>query len=112
MGVTIYHNPKCSKSRQTLSILRENGIKPEIIEYMNFSINASELKSIIKKLGVKPRDTVSSKEAKEEGIEHSQNGDDLIAAIVAHPRILQRPIVIKGKKAVIGRPPETVLEIL
>ena len=112
MGVTIYHNPKCSKSRQTLSILRGNGIEPNIIEYLNFTINASELKGIIMKLGVTPRDLVRSKEAKEEGIDESLTGDDMISAILAHPRIMQRPIVIKGEKAVIGRPPENVLKNL
>ena len=112
MGVTIYHNPKCSKSRQTLFILRENGIEPEIIEYLNCTVSASELKGIIKKLGVTPRDIVRCKEAKPESISETLTDDDLINAIVAHPQIMERPIVIKGGKAVIGRPPEDVLKIL
>ena len=112
MSVTIYHNPKCSKSRQTLALLQENGVEPEIVEYLKSPPSAAELKAMIGKLGIGPRDVLRSKEAKEEGIDATLEGDALIAAIVAHPRALQRPIVVKGDKAAIGRPPESVLEIL
>ena len=112
MRVTIYHNPKCSKSCQTLALLQENGIEPEVVEYMSTPLNAAELKSVLSKLGLGPRDILRSKEAKEEGIEQLLDGNDIIAAITTHPRAMQRPIVVKGDKAVIGRPPENVLEIL
>ena len=112
MGVTIYHNPKCSKSRQTLAILQKNGVEPEVVEYLSAPLNAAKLKSILCKLGVAPCHILRSKEAKEEGIEQLLDGNDIIAAIASHPRAMQRPIVVKGNKAVIGRPPENVLEIL
>jgi arsenate reductase (glutaredoxin) len=112
MSVTIYHNPKCSKSRQTLALLQENGVEPEIVEYLKSPPSAAQLKAVISKLGVSPREIMRGKEAKEEGIDAALEGDELIAAIVAHPRALERPIVVKGDKAAIGRPPESVLEIL
>ena len=112
MSVIIYHNPKCSKSRQTLALLQENGVEPEIIEYLNTPPSAAELKSVLGKLGVGPRDILRAKEAKEEGIDKSLDGDDLIDAIAAHPRAMQRPIVVTGEKAAVGRPPESVLDIL
>jgi arsenate reductase len=112
MSVTIYHNPKCSKSRQTLALLQENGVEPKIVEYLSTPPSAAELKKILKKMGKGPRDVLRSKEAKEEGIDKSLDGDDLIAAIAAHPRALERPIVVKGDKAALGRPPESVLEII
>ena len=112
MRVTIYHNPKCSKSRQTLALLQEKGIEPKIVEYMNTPLNAADLKSVLSKLGLDPREILRSKEAKEEGIERLLDGNDIIAALASHPRAMQRPIVVKGNKAVIGRPPENVLKIL
>jgi arsenate reductase len=112
MSVTIYHNPKCSKSRQTLALLQENGVEPKIVEYLQTPPTAAELKAVLKKLGLGPRDILRTKEAKEEGVDTGLDGDDLIAAIAAHPRALQRPIVVKGAKAAVGRPPESVLDIL
>ena len=112
MSVTIYHNPKCSKSRETLALLQENGIEPEIVEYLKAPPTAAELKAVLKKAGLGPRDVLRAKEAKEEGIDKSLDGDALIAAIAAHPRALERPIVINGGKAALGRPPENVLDIL
>ena len=112
MSVTIYHNPKCSKSRQTLALLQENGVEPTIVEYLSTPPSAAELKKILEKMGKGPRDVLRSKEAREEGIDKSLDGDDLIAAIAAHPRALERPIVVKGDKAALGRPPESVLEII
>ena len=112
MRVTIYHNPKCSKSRQTLALLQEKGIEPKIVEYMNTPLNAADLKSVLNKLGLGPREILRSKEAKEEGISRLLDGNDIITAIASHPRAMQRPIVVKGDKAGIGRPPENVLKIL
>lgn len=112
MSVTIYHNPKCSKSRQTLALLHDNGIEPAIVEYLQTPPSAAELKAVLGKLGMGPRDILRAKEAREEGIGKDLDGDDLIAAIVAHPRALERPIVVKGGKAVVGRPPENVLDLI
>ncbi len=112
MSVTIYHNPKCSKSRQTLALLHENGVDPVIVEYLKSPPSAAELKAILKKLGLGPRDILRAKEAREEGIDTSLDGDALVAAIAAHPRALERPIVVKGAKAALGRPPENVLAVL
>lgn len=112
MPVTIYHNPRCSKSRQTLALLEENSVTPTIVEYLDTPPTAAELKSILGKLGMTAKDLARRKEAKEEGIDLDQPEDTLIAAMVAAPRVIERPIVIKGEKARLGRPPEQVLEIL
>jgi len=112
MTVKIYHNPRCSKSRQTLALLHDNGVEPEIVEYLTTPPSAAELKDVLAKLGLGPKDVLRTKEAKEEGIDPALDGDELIEAIALHPRALQRPIVVKGAKAAMGRPPESVLDIL
>ena len=113
MSVTIYHNPRCSKSRQTLELVREQGIEPEIVEYLDTPPSADELKAILKKLGKTAAEIVRKKEAKEEGIDVAALDEDaLIQALSEHPRAIERPIVVKGGKARMGRPPESVLEIL
>jgi len=113
MSVTIYHNPRCSKSRQTLELIREEGIEPEIVEYLDTPPSAAELKAILGKLGKSAAEIVRRKEAAEEGIDvGALNEDQLIAALVQHPRAIERPIVVKGDAARMGRPPESVLEIL
>lgn len=113
MSVTIYHNPRCSKSRQTLELVREQGIEPEIVEYLDTPPSADELKTILKKLGKTAAEIVRKKEAKEEGIDVAALDEDaLIQALSTHPRAIERPIVVKGGKARLGRPPESVLEIL
>ncbi|MBT7510293.1 MAG: arsenate reductase (glutaredoxin) [Rhodospirillaceae bacterium] len=109
MPVTIYHNPKCSKPRQTLALMQEKGVEPEIVEYLQTPPSAAELKEILGMLGLGPRDILR---AKEEGIDADLDGDQLIAAIVAHPRALERPIVVTDSRAAVGRPPENVLEII
>ncbi|CCQ75008.1 arsenate reductase (glutaredoxin) [Magnetospira sp. QH-2] len=111
MSVKIYHNPRCSKSRTTLGLIEEKGITPEIVLYLDTPPSAEELKSILAMLGKGPRDIIRKKEAKEEGID-GLDGDDLIAALVEHPRAIERPIVVNGDRAAMGRPPESVLEIL
>jgi arsenate reductase len=113
--VTIYHNPRCSKSRQTLALLTEKGLQPQIIEYLKTPPSAAELKRILKKLGVKPRDIVRKSEAvyAELGLKDKDVSDDeLIALMAANPILIERPIVIAGDKAAIGRPPDSVLKIL
>jgi arsenate reductase len=115
MTVTIYHNPRCSKSRQTLALLEEKGVKPKIVTYLDSPPSAAELKRILKKLGLKPRDILRKGEARyaELGLKDKDLKDDaLIAAMVANPILIERPIVVSGGKAALGRPPEAVLDIL
>ena len=110
--VTIYHNPRCSKSRQTLELLQSKGVAPTVVEYLKTPPSAEELKGILAKLGKGPRDITRSKEAAEAGIAKDLDGDALIAALAANPTAIERPIVVTGDKARVGRPPESVLEIL
>lgn len=113
--VTIYHNPRCSKSRQTLSILQENGIEPQIIEYLDQPPEAAALKTILQKLGMTPRELLRKGEDayREQDLGRADLSDDeLIDYMTRFPRLIQRPIVIKGDKAVLGRPPENVLELI
>jgi len=113
MSVTIYHNPRCSKSRQTLELIRGRGFEPSIVEYLDTPPTAEELTAILKKLGKRAADIVRKKEAAEEGIDlASLDEAGLIQALAAHPRAIERPIVVKGTKARMGRPPESVLDIL
>ena len=112
MSVTIYHNPRCSKSRQTLQLLQDNGIDPTIVEYLETPPSVAELTDILNKMGKGPKDIIRKKEAAEEGIAGDLDDAALIRALVDHPRALERPIVVKGDKAAMGRPPESVLEIL
>ena len=112
MSVTIYHNPRCSKSRQTLQLLQDNGIEPTIVEYLETPPSSAELTEILAKMDKEPRDILRKKEAQEEGIDTSLDGEALIEALAAHPRALERPIVVNGDKAAMGRPPESVLDIL
>ncbi len=115
MTVTIYHNPRCSKSRETLKLLEARGLKPKIVEYLKTPPSAAELKSILKKLGRKPREIVRDCEPRyaELGLKDRVLDDaSLIAQMVANPILIERPIVVSGGKAAIGRPPEKVLEIL
>ena len=112
---TIYHNPRCSKSRQTLAILEEKGIDPNIILYLNSTPNENELLSIIKKLGISPRDLLRKGETayKDQGLSDTSLSDkDLVSAMIEHPKLIERPIVVKGERAVLGRPPENVLELI
>ncbi|GFO81878.1 arsenate reductase (glutaredoxin) [Methyloceanibacter sp.] len=115
MTVTIYHNPRCSKSRETLALLEEKGAAPNVVDYLKTPPSAAELKAILKKLGLKPRDIVRKGEARyaELGLkERAVSDDELIALMVENPILIERPIVVAGGKAAIGRPPETVLTIL
>jgi len=113
--VTIYHNPRCSKSRQTLELLRKKGIEPTIIEYLKTPPTADALKKVLELLGLSPSDLMRKNEAayKEAGLDNeSLSVDAQIAAMVAHPKVIERPIVISDGKARIGRPPEAVLDIV
>lgn len=115
MAVTIYHNPRCSKSRQTLELLQSRGIEPEIVLYLETPPDETELDRILNMLGMEPRELMRTKEPEygEQNLgDESLSRADLIRAMVKTPRLIERPIVINGNKAAIGRPPEAVLEIL
>ena len=111
--VTIYHNPRCATSRRTLELLRRRGIEPRIVEYLKTPPDAAQLKRLLKLLGLAPRQLLRKKEAKEAGLDKPDLSDAaLIAGMVKHPIVIERPIVVKGSKAALGRPPEAVLRIL
>jgi arsenate reductase len=115
MTVTMYHNPRCSKSRQTLKLLQEKGVEPRIVEYLKTPPDAKTLKSILKKLGIEPRALMRRKEApyKELNLADPALGEDaLIESMVENPILIERPIVLANDKAALGRPPEKVLDIL
>ncbi len=115
MTVTIYHNPRCSKSRQTLQLLRDKGIEPDIVEYLQNPPDAGTLKDILAKLGMEPRALMRKKEEpyKANGLaDEALDEGALIAAMIADPILIERPIVLANGKAAVGRPPESVLEIL
>lgn len=115
MKATIYHNPRCSKSRQTLALLEEKGIDIEIIEYLKQSPDKKTLSKILGQLGIAPSGLVRKGESvfKELNLSHKMNDDDaMLDAMVDNPILIERPIVLANDKARIGRPPESVLEIL
>ena len=116
MTVKMYHNPRCSKSRQTLQILQEQGVEPVIVKYLETPPTAEELKEVIRMLGLSSARELmrkKEKEYKELGLEDpTLTEDELIAAMADHPRLIERPVVIKDGKAALGRPPENVLKVL
>ncbi|AXS39638.1 arsenate reductase (glutaredoxin) [Breoghania sp. L-A4] len=114
MGLTIWHNPRCSKSRQTLQLLRDRGVEPEIVEYLKDVPSEAEIRAVLGMLGIAPRALMRTGEAvyKELGLKDVADADALIAAMAAHPILIERPVVINNGKAALGRPPEDVLTIL
>jgi arsenate reductase len=115
MSVTIYHNPRCSKSRQTLQLLKDNGVEPEIVEYLKTPPDAATLDAYLSKLDMQPRDLMRKKEAPYKELNLADETLDraaLIEAMVENPILIERPIVVKDDKVALGRPPESVLEIL
>lgn len=112
--IIVLHNSRCGKSRDSLKILDEKGIKYEVIEYLKNTPNSKELKSIIKKLKIKPEALIRKGESiyKENFKDKKLNDDEWIEVMVNNPILIERPIIISGDKAVIGRPPEKVLEII
>lgn len=115
MSVEIFHNPRCSKSRQTLQLLEENGIQPNVTEYLKTPPDKARLEQILDMLGMEPRDLMRKKEAeyKELGLDNpALTRAQLIKAMIEHPKLIERPIVINNGKAALGRPPEQVLNIL
>ena len=111
----IYHNPRCSKSRQTLALIRDAGVEPEVIEYLENPPSVSELDHILNLLDLEPRDLMRTKEAvyKELGLANRNlSREEAIQLLVEHPKLIERPIVTTENKAIIGRPPENVSEML
>lgn len=116
MQVTIYHNPKCAKSRATLELLRARRIEPTVIEYLKTPPTRSQLDTLLKQLGIEPRALLRTKEP-----EYKQAGLDdptlsrsaILSAMIKHPKLIERPIVVvNNKKAALGRPPENILKVL
>jgi len=113
--VTIYHNPRCSKSRETLALLQSKGIEPTVIEYLKTPPTEATLKTLLKQLGIKPRQLLRTKEEafKAAGLDRAAVTDaQIVAAMARHPVLIERPIVVANGRASLGRPPEAVLAIL
>lgn len=114
-SITIWHNPRCSKSRQTLQLIRDRGVEPTIVEYLKDSPSHAALSDALGKLGLEPRALMRTKEAPYEALSLADEGlsrAELIDAMVENPVLIERPVVIAAKRAVLGRPPENVLELL
>lgn len=115
MAIQIYHNPRCSKSRQTLALLEEQGITPKVVLYLEHPPTKKTILELATKLRMKPRAMMRDKEAlfKELGLKEVEQSDAAWAQVIAdHPKLLERPIVVHGAKAAMGRPPENILSIL
>jgi len=115
MSTTIYHNPRCSKSRQALELIRNHGEEPAVIEYLKTPPTREQLKETLRLLGISPRDLLrrGEEEYATLNLDNPQLSDEaIIDAMLAHPKLIERPIIIHDGKAIIGRPPEKVLEIL
>ncbi|MEJ2414040.1 MAG: arsenate reductase (glutaredoxin) [Sulfurimonas sp.] len=113
-NITIWHNPRCSKSRQALALLDENGCEKEVIKYLEQTPNKSEIKKVLAMLGISPRELMRTKEDiyKKLDLKNENNEEKLIEAMAENPKLIERPIIIKGNKAIIARPPEKALELL
>jgi arsenate reductase (glutaredoxin) len=111
---TIYHNPRCSKSRTTLGLLEERGINPDIVLYLEQTPDAAQIGALLGKLGITAGELVRRGEEAYKACSLSKDSseDEVIAAMASHPKLIERPIVVKGDRAVLGRPPENVLELL
>jgi len=113
MPVTIYHNPRCNTSRNTLALLREKGIEPKIVEYLKTPYTAAQLKELLRQLRMPASALVRKKEAAAAGIDpKNSTEEELITAMVKNPILVERPIVVSGGKAAVGRPPQKVLSVL
>jgi len=111
---TIYHNPRCSKSRQTLALLEENGVQPEIVLYLETPPGRADIVGLLKKLGMTAGQLVRRGEDdyKASGLGKDSSDEENLAAMAKYPKLIERPIVVRGARAVLGRPPEKVLELL
>ena len=113
MPVRIYHNPRCNTSRKTLALLQQKGIEPEIVEYLKTPYTAAQLKTLLGQMNLSAKAVVRKKEAAAAGIDPNKMTEAaLIDAMVKHPILVERPIVVSGSKAALGRPPENVLSVL
>ncbi len=113
--LTLYHNPRCSKSRGALELLEQRGLNPTVVRYLETPPTTAELQQILTRLGIGPRQLLRSGEEEYKALDLANptlSDADIIAAMVAHPKLIERPILVVGDVAVIGRPPEKVLEIL
>ena len=110
--VTIYHNPRCSKSRETLKLLRDEGCEPDVVLYLEEELDVEMLRGLLKKLGKEPAELIRTKDYRALGLPETDDPERLLQLMVEHPKIIERPIVVAGRKARLGRPPEQVLEIL
>jgi arsenate reductase len=113
--VTIYHNPRCSKSKQALELLEEEGVSPDVINYLNKPPSADKLRELLAMLGINARGLLRKSEQEYTDLnlaDTSLSDDQLIQMMVKHPKLIERPIVVAGGKAVIGRPPEKVLDLI
>lgn len=110
----IYHNPRCRKSRETLALLEDNGIKPEIVLYLDQPLSRAELQNLLKKLDLLPSEVVRKEEQlfKDSYKGKALSETEWLDVLLEHPRLMQRPIVVRGERAVLGRPPEKALELL
>ena len=115
MNLTIYHNPRCSKSRETLALLQDRGLEPQVVNYLETPLDADELRVLLTKLGLGARALLRTGDAayRELGLDDpALSEEELIQAMVEHPALMQRPVVVAGDRARLGRPPEAVLDIV
>jgi len=112
--ITVWHNPKCSKSREAIKLLEEKGGSIEVVKYLETSPTRDEIVALLKKLGISARELMRTKEDlyKELGLAKVNEEEKLIDALAEHPRLIERPVLIEGNRAIIGRPVEKVIEFL
>jgi arsenate reductase len=112
--VTIWHNPKCSKSREAMEIVAQNGCKVDVIKYLEKSPDENKIRTVLKMLGIKPRELMRTKEDvyKELNLKDENSDDALIKAMAEHPKLIERPIIIKEGRAIIGRPTDRIAQFL
>ena len=113
-AVTLYHNPRCSKSRKTLELLEEYGVHPKIVLYLETPLNREEIAGLLRKLGLTAGQLVrrGEDEYKASGLGKDSSDEEILAAMTKYPKLLERPIVVRGARAIVGRPPEKVLELI
>lgn len=114
-AITLYHNPRCSKSRQALALLQEHGIEPDTVLYLEQPLTLVQLRALLAKLGIGPRELLRTGEDDYKALnlaDASLSDEVLLKAMVAQPKLIERPIAVRGDRAVVGRPPERVLELL
>ena len=112
--ITIWHNPRCSKSREALALLEQNGVESEVVKYLEDIPTQEQIQEVLKMLGISARELMRTKESiyKELGLSEVKDEQKLIEAMAKHPKLIERPVIIKDDKAIIGRPPQKVLELL